>query len=256
MLFRSVPSGQPIWYLPHHAVTSPQKPEKIRVVFDCAARYRNSSLNQQILQGPDQTNTLLGTLMRFRQGPVAMASDVEAMFHQVFVDPRDIDVLRFLWWENGDLTREPREYQMLVHLFGATSSPSCCSFALRKTAEDQREAYHEETVKTVYRNFYVDDMLKSSKTEAEAVQLCTEIRELLANGGFRLTKWVSNNKNVLAAIPDSERAESVKDLDLDNSPIERALGVQWNVHGDVFQFRAVRKDKPPTRRGEEVAPKR
>ena len=30
---------QPVWYLPHHPVTHPLKPGKVRVVFDCAARY-------------------------------------------------------------------------------------------------------------------------------------------------------------------------------------------------------------------------
>ena len=33
------------WYLPHHNVFHPQKPEKIRVVFDCRAQYANMSIN-------------------------------------------------------------------------------------------------------------------------------------------------------------------------------------------------------------------
>ena len=36
--------------LPHHSVTHPKKPEKIRVVFDCAAKYQGTSLNDQTLQ--------------------------------------------------------------------------------------------------------------------------------------------------------------------------------------------------------------
>jgi hypothetical protein len=34
------------------------------------------------------------------------------------------------------------ENQMVVHLFGAKSSPSCASFALGKTAIDQSESYY------------------------------------------------------------------------------------------------------------------
>ena len=58
---------KPVWYIPHHPVTHPQKPEKVRVVFDCAAKYCGTSLNQQLLQDPDFTNTLVGALIRFRQ---------------------------------------------------------------------------------------------------------------------------------------------------------------------------------------------
>jgi hypothetical protein len=55
--------NRPIWYLPHHLVTHPLKPEKVRAVCDCAASYGPTSLNQQLLQGPDQTNQLTGVLI-------------------------------------------------------------------------------------------------------------------------------------------------------------------------------------------------
>ena len=66
---------------------------------------------------------------------------------------------------------------------------------------------------------------------------------------FRLTRFVSNDVAVLASVPESERAESVVNLDLDELPVERALGVQWNVQEDVFSFRIVSRKKAPTRRG-------
>ena len=78
-----------VWYLPHHPVFHPQKPEKVRVVFDCAAKFKGTSLNDQLLQGPDLTNGLLGVIIRFRQEPVAMVANVEGMFHQVWVAPDD-----------------------------------------------------------------------------------------------------------------------------------------------------------------------
>lgn len=85
------------WYLPHHAVFHPAKPGKVRVVFDCSAKYLGSSLNEKLLQGPDLTNSLVGVLTRFREERIALMSDVEAMFHQVRVKPDDCNALRFLW---------------------------------------------------------------------------------------------------------------------------------------------------------------
>jgi len=106
------------------------------LVFDYASCCKGASLNDQLLSGPDLTNSLFGVLVRFRQEPVALSSYIEAIFHQGMVDPKDANALRFLWWPNDDLSKQPVEYRMKVHLFGGTSSPSCASFGLRKNVQD------------------------------------------------------------------------------------------------------------------------
>ena len=166
--------GEATWFLPHHPVFHPKKPGKVRVVFDCAAKYRGVSLNDVLLQGPDMTNTLIGVLTRFRQERIAIMADIESMFYQVRVRPDDSHVLRFLWWPGGNLESRPEEYQMRVHLFGAVSSPSCANFALRKTAEDNLHEFDFEVINTVKRNFYVDDCLKSVPGENEAIRLTAD----------------------------------------------------------------------------------
>ena len=114
------------WYLPHHPVFNVNKPNKCRVVFDAAAKSDGTSLNDQLFQGPDLVNSLTGVLIRFCEEEIAFTADLEAMFYQVKVLPRDADALRFLWW-SGSLDTPPDEYQILVPIFGAASSP-CCAF--------------------------------------------------------------------------------------------------------------------------------
>ena len=130
-----------VWYLPHHSVTHPKKPEKIPVVFDCAAKYQGTSLNDQTLQGSDLINSLTGVLIRFREEQIALIADIEAMFHQVRVALKDVNALRFLWFPQNDLNQEPEEFQMLVHLFGGRWSPSVSNFALRKTADNNKDFF-------------------------------------------------------------------------------------------------------------------
>lgn len=66
-----------------------------------------SPLNDLVLQGLDMINSLLGVLLRFRSHPIAFTADIDAMYQQVRVTPDNRNMLRFLWWPNGDLTRAP-----------------------------------------------------------------------------------------------------------------------------------------------------
>lgn len=65
------------WYLPHFGVYHPQKPQKLRMVFDSAAKTEGISQNKVLLSGPDLTNNLLGILIRFSQQTVAFMPDIE-----------------------------------------------------------------------------------------------------------------------------------------------------------------------------------
>ncbi|XP_033101162.1 uncharacterized protein LOC117104423 [Anneissia japonica] len=240
-----------IWYIPHHGVYHPQKANKFRVVFDCAAKFQGISLNDMLLQGPDLTNSLIGVLVRFRQHEIALMSDIEGMFLHVKVPEADRDALIFLWWEHGNLTHQPTVYRMTSHLFGATSSPASANLALKKTAENNQHKYSKKVTHTIHNNFYVDDCLVSVESEEEGVNLAKGLQELCADGGFRLIKWISNNRSVLESIPLDERAPAFKELDLNQDvlPNERALGVYWSAETDKFGFNIKTMTKPNTRRG-------
>jgi hypothetical protein len=109
-------------------------------------------------------------------------------------------------------------------------------------------------IKTVNETFYVDDMADSRNTVEEAIELVTAIPEMVEKGGFRLTKNISNSPAVLAAVPLEERAPSVKGLDFNDYssstgfPVERTLGVHWDVETDQFQCRVVTPCEDPTKR--------
>jgi hypothetical protein len=72
-------------YLPHHAVFHPAKPGKIRIVFDAAAKFEDTSLNDNLLRGPNLTNEIVDVLIRFRKEKIAVVADIQEMFHQIKV---------------------------------------------------------------------------------------------------------------------------------------------------------------------------
>ena len=84
------------------------------------------------------------------------------------------------------------DFEMNVHVFGGTSSPSCCNYALKKTALDNESNYHPDVALTLKRNFYVDDLLKSAKDVSTAAKLIQYVSKMCSDGSFRLPKFISN----------------------------------------------------------------
>ncbi|XP_064611761.1 uncharacterized protein LOC135475754 [Liolophura sinensis] len=140
---------------------------------------------------------------------------------------------------------------MTVHLFGAVSSPSCATFGLKETAKRNEEKYGKDAADFITHDFYVDDGLKSIASAEKAINLIDRSMAMCAEGGLRLHKFVSNSREVLAAVPSVNQAKGIQSLDLmfEPLPVETALGVQWCIESDAFWFRITLQDKPLTRRG-------
>ncbi len=121
-----------VWYLVHHGVYHKQK-NKLRIVFDASLKTNSVSLNTELLQGPDLTNSLLAILLRFRREKVAIMADVAKMFYQIKVPKQHRDYLRFFWYPQNNPNLFPVEYRLKVHVFGAISSPAVANYALKQT---------------------------------------------------------------------------------------------------------------------------
>ena len=94
-------------------------------------------------------------------------------------------------------------YQYVRHIFGAKCSPTCSNYTLQRTAQDNKDSFPLEA-EVMERNFYMDDLFKSVPALLEAYSLQVGLVNLLSLGGFRLTKWISNDKHLLNAIPVEE----------------------------------------------------
>ena len=78
----------------------------------------------------------------------------------------------------------------------------------------------------------------------------SQLTEILLRGGFHLTKWSSNSRDLLNAIPKEERSKEIKSIDIhdDKLPTGRTLVVEWDTELDVFRFTINIKERPATRR--------
>ena len=177
------------WYLPHHGVVNPQKPDKLRVVFDASGKRKESSLNSILLKGPNL---------------------------------EDQSVLRFLWYSDANQTT-PQVYQIGVQKFGAVSSPFIRTHVLQQHAEKNRQRF-TVAADRVKDHLYVDNLFDSFFSEEEALVAVQEYRQLLEDAGFHLNQWVSSSRAVMDSIPSEDWSQPNLDLSTEEMPTERTLG--------------------------------
>ena len=108
---------------------------------------------------------------------------------QVGVLPGDQPSVCFLWQE--DPTADVVVRQNTRHIFGARDSPTCANYALQRTAMDNN-AIFPDAASGVLEKFFMDDYLDSFEDLDIAFKLCQEFNTLLALGGFKLSKFISN----------------------------------------------------------------
>ncbi|XP_055590061.1 uncharacterized protein LOC129742214 [Uranotaenia lowii] len=222
-----------IWYLPVFPVTNPNKPGKVRLVWDAAAVTRGVSLNSVLLTGPDQVVSLISVLQKFREHRVAVCGDLREMFHQVRIRERDQHCQRFFWQTRNQI--EPKVYIMKVMIFGACCSPSSAQFVKNLNAAKFSTAFPEAASVIVYCT-YVDDMLFSVPSEDQAIRIANQVKEIHKQGGFDIHNWTSNSLNVLRSIDDQHDAG--KNLDLNSKlAVEKVLGLWWCTKSDSFTFK-------------------
>ena len=110
------------WYLPHFGVKNPNKPKRVRVVFDATAKTRGVNLNDKLLAGSDLLASLFEVLLRLMKERVAYTGDIKDTFLRVSVRTEDRSSQLFLY--RGEARdRQPDTFAMTTLVFGARSSP-------------------------------------------------------------------------------------------------------------------------------------
>ncbi|XP_055527534.1 uncharacterized protein LOC129720124 [Wyeomyia smithii] len=228
-----------IWYIPLGVVTNPKKPNKLRLIWDAAAKANGTSLNSNLLKGPDMITSLPTVLSRFRQFPVALTGDIKEMFHRIKIIRSDQNSQRFLW--RNFPNEKPQTYVMQVATFGATCSPCSAQYVKNVNANEFIDR-HPKAVKAITENHYVDDYLDSFKTVQEAIQVGSEVKMIHKNGGFEIRNFLSNSRVVLEGVNESVSGEC-KELNLETScGAESVLGMKWLPKDDYFTYTLSTRD--------------
>ncbi|XP_036347068.1 uncharacterized protein LOC118756408 [Rhagoletis pomonella] len=220
------------WHLPIFVVMNPNKPGKIRMVWDAAAKANGVSLNHFLLSGPDLLNPLVDILLSFRVGRIAVCGDIAEMFHRISVREQDMHAQRFLWRDENDDLQQPSIYVMRALTFGLNCAP-CIAHFIRDMNADKFKQKFPRAADAVKKNHYVDDFIDSEDDEQSALKLATQVREIHRAAGFHIRGWSSNSKAVLEQLTDDPA--SVHNVE-EWASTTKILGMFWDPSSDNFKY--------------------
>lgn len=224
-----------IWYLPHFGVTNANKPGKIRLVFDAAAKSNGSCLNDRLLPGPDLLQSLWGVLTRFREGRIAYKGDMRDMFLKIKLKESDKNAQRFLW-RDMNRTIAPIEYKMSTLLFGSKASP-CSALYVKNVNATTMGSSNTEAARRIDRQSYVDDFIDSSDDVESATKMIMDVRNINKRGGFEMHGWACSDPEVLNGIPDIEKISGKNEFCTSGQTAkDKVLGLNWDTKADNFYF--------------------
>ncbi|XP_017765119.1 PREDICTED: uncharacterized protein LOC108554370, partial [Eufriesea mexicana] len=218
------------FYLPHHAVIKlASTTTKVRVVFDGSAKSSTGlSLNDALMAGPTIQEDLFALLTRFRAHAYVLTGDIEKMYRQFNVRPRDRRYQRILWRDNPD--QRIKTYELNTVTFGLSPAPFLAIRALHQLAED--EAHNAPNASVILKlDLYVDDLLTGADTYEQALSLREEIVGILQSGRLNIRQWVSNEPSLLTGLSE----EQIHPKFFGDSSI-KTLGIAWDPREDNIVY--------------------
>jgi len=132
-------------------------------------------------------------------------ADAEKMFLQIKIDEKYQDVLRYVW---RDLKSDdpPRIYRLQRLAFRFNRSPFLAIATVKHHAKECKEKFPAAFMEVLC-NMYVDDCLTRDDSVEASVELQKSLDKMMERGGFNLTKWASNSKEVLSHIAKQDQAQ-------------------------------------------------
>lgn len=239
------PKNKESYIIPHHGVFKKNAhKKKLRVVYDASCKTTSGySLNDVLEIGQPLHNDMRKIVIQFRQFPIVMTADIEQMYNQIDIHEEHRPYQMIIWRKNTGL---PIQYYLLnTVIFGVNSSPYLAMRTLHKLARDHGHKY-PLAAEALLNSSFMDDIVLTATTTAEAEVLVQQLIELLALGGFTLKKWTSSLPSLLKNFPVEHLECPV--LDETNSPRLSILGVQWLPGEDTFTYKIYISNKKGTKR--------
>ncbi|XP_072395156.1 uncharacterized protein [Diabrotica undecimpunctata] len=232
-LYKLNESSEHKFFLPHHCVFKHDSlTTRLRVVFDGSMKSTsNVSPNDIMLKGYTVQPDLFEILIRFRLYKYTLIADIEKMFRQIRINPKQTFLLNILWRNSPQEELKCLELQTVT--YGTNSASFLSTRCLKELTVRNKEKY-PLAADALENSCYVDDILHGANDIETLYKTYKQLSTSLNSAGIPLHKWSSNSSEFLDSI-SSESQKSNYVIKPDNSS-NKVLGICWNSQSDMFSI--------------------
>ncbi|KAF6213739.1 hypothetical protein GE061_011461 [Apolygus lucorum] len=222
------------YFIPHHSITKIDRNKlKLRVVFDGSAKTPNGSLNDHLMVGEKLQRDIRDILLNFRAHAIVFVTDIVKMYRNILIDPEDRSYQHIYW--RSIPSEKLQVFELNTVVYGLTSSPFLALRVIRQLGIDEGQQY-PLAAKCIERDVYVDDIVTGCNSSSEALELQLQLINLMKSGGFELSKWASNCKDILKSVANDISEDPVSLQNHEESSL-KILGLEWKPATDSFSFK-------------------
>ncbi|MEL7428249.1 MAG: reverse transcriptase domain-containing protein, partial [Bacteroidota bacterium] len=220
-------AGKEVHYLPHHGVKKDSISTPLRVVFNASSKAQKGfSLNDCLLRGPNLTEKLESSLLKFRAGRYGFTADISKAFLRVGLQEEDRDFTRFVWKADPyDINSPIVTYRFKAVLFGATCSP----FLLQATLAHHFKACDSDIAGLLAKSFYVDNLIGAVNCDQTLLEIYPEANRVLAAANMPLHQWASNSLALRTRVNEEEEEKMLEEIGV--------LGINWDTVSDKLNIK-------------------
>ncbi|CAB0037058.1 unnamed protein product [Trichogramma brassicae] len=153
------------------------------------------------------------------------------MYRQIQIDDADVKWQRILWRCRPEDTLQ--QYDLTTVTYETACAPYLALRVMQQLADDRDEESRFPTGARILRkHMYVDDVLVSCDSEAEAIDARTSLTSILQSAGMELDKWASNYPFILP----QGHTTAAPDLTFNKELSVPTLRLRWIPMTDVFSY--------------------
>ena len=177
-------------------------------------------INDRLLPGPSMINHIFDVLCRFRMGNWAFTCDVQTMYLNVRVCPKDRPYLGMFFREGSN--QPLKTIQLTSHPFGLTSSPYVAMQVVNQHAENCKQT-HPLAAKAVSDGVIVDDFVISGDDLTTLQRTLVEVENLLEDICMGVHKIAASHPYIVQHVAEHKIAKGATDWRKrsSNAPINR-----------------------------------